>query len=63
MTENRTRSFLVELRISSTSTVMSYREVNNINRGEGDSGKGRAQDTQLFGRAQDILHRDVLQRG
>ena len=61
MTENRTRSFLVELRISSTSTVMSYREVNNINRGEGDSGEGRAQDTQLLGRAQDILHRDVLQ--
>ena len=59
MTENRTRSFLVELRISSTG--MSYREVNSINRGEGDNGEPRTQDTQLLVRAQDILHRDVLQ--
>ena len=55
----RTRSFLVELRISSTG--MSYREVNSINRGEGDNGEPRTQDTQLLVRAQDILHRDVLQ--
>ena len=38
--------------------MMSYREVNSINRGEGDDGE---QDTQLLVRAQDILHRDVLQ--
>ena len=42
--------------------MMSFREVNSINRGEGDDGE---QDTQLLGRAQDILdlHSDVLQRG